>query len=135
MSEFESYIGIPFVELGRDRKGLDCLGLLLLIFSEKLGINFDDYRKVEYEYDWDKKGYNPILENIDNNWEQINNKKYKKYDVHIFYDNHLIPRHLGINIGNGKFIHVYENSKVRIDRLSFFSKRLYATLRFKKLEN
>lgn len=33
----EGYVGIPFVERGRDRAGLDCWGLAMLVLAERFG--------------------------------------------------------------------------------------------------
>ena len=41
---FEDYVGIPFVDLGRDRSGIDCYGLIRLLYSERLSVEMPDYQ-------------------------------------------------------------------------------------------
>lgn len=39
----ERFVGIPFADLGRDRSGCDCYGLVRLVYREELGISLPDY--------------------------------------------------------------------------------------------
>jgi cell wall-associated NlpC family hydrolase len=38
------YVGVPYVENGRDRDGWDCWGLVLAVYRDRLGLDLPDWR-------------------------------------------------------------------------------------------
>ena len=43
MHDLSQYVGLPYVERGRDRSGVDCWGLPVLAYRELLGIELPHY--------------------------------------------------------------------------------------------
>lgn len=43
MNWSDRFIGIPYVDFGRDRAGCDCWGLACVIYAEELGITLPEY--------------------------------------------------------------------------------------------
>lgn len=46
MNWWAKYVGIPFLDRGRDMAGLDCWGLVCLIYAQELDIELPDYGEV-----------------------------------------------------------------------------------------
>ena len=40
---FSDFVGIPHVDLGRDRAGVDCYGLLRLVYAEMLSVDLPSF--------------------------------------------------------------------------------------------
>ena len=57
------FLGIPYRHGGRDRKGLDCLGLVHLFYRE-LGIKVPDNDGQPYANDWYKKDPERLLRGL-----------------------------------------------------------------------
>jgi len=127
---FDKYINIPFVDGGRDFTGLDCYGLVCLMFKEERKVELPDFLELNYEPDWAKHGKNHILENIDENWMKVNDGRYKRFDCHIFFDEEGIASHVGIEIGDGKFLHVLDGREVQIGKMDIWKHRYYGTMRW-----
>jgi len=109
------YIGIPFKEHGRDMKGVDCFGLILLIYKE-LGYNIDDY---QYKPGWFKGSYNFFLENYHKYAERIpENEIIMPGNAILFSVFDKSPTHIGVYLGNGKFIHCLRKVGVVISKLN-----------------
>ncbi|MDR1950109.1 MAG: C40 family peptidase, partial [Spirochaetaceae bacterium] len=83
----ERYQGIPYRYGGRDRKGLDCSGLIYLSFRDALGVSV------------------PMTSEKLYNWvEKIPSDAVQMGDL-IFFKTSDTVSHVGIYMGDGKFIH------------------------------
>jgi cell wall-associated NlpC family hydrolase len=101
--EFTKYIGVPYKHAGRDTKGLDCWGLIILIYKELL--NFELLDIWDYEKHWSKTKSNLFLDNYNKHFKQT--EKPKKFDL-IFFHSKVDKEqviHAGVYIGKGDFIH------------------------------
>jgi len=129
---FSKYIGLPYKHLGRDFDGVDCFGLLRLIYKEELDIVLPDYTDLKYSKDWYKKE-DHIVENFQK-YFYIIDRSEKVFDCIIFYLNSgFIANHCGVYISDDKFIHIYEDETSMISRLSeFWIAKVYKHIRYKE---
>jgi len=135
MRDFSKYINIPYKHLGRSFSGCDCYGIIVLIFKEELGIKLNDYTELQYDKDWHEQGKNHIIENITSDWIKID-KPYKIFDCILFFGRHgsCIANHIGLYIGEDKFIHissVYSSMVSRLD--SYWEPKIYSVMRYRNL--
>jgi cell wall-associated NlpC family hydrolase len=98
------YIGIPFVEHGRTADGLDCWGLVRLVYAEQLAIDLPSYDF--YENTLDKSYISGTLKDADNKpfCVSVENGQEVAFDVIVF---RLmgVPMHVAIVIGDGLMLH------------------------------
>ena len=116
--KYEDLIGVPFIDGGRDKSGMDCWGLAREMFRRQ-GIDIPDYHVsavsavsvasqmgVDVEY-WQKLAQ-PVLGCL----------------VLIRLSPDVWANHVGIYIGDGKFIHAYSATGVSIGRLRRWRSRI-----------
>lgn len=96
----KKYLGIPFLHRGRTIKGLDCYGLIILIYKD---LGFKIYDIGEYDLDWGIKGGNLFVENYHKQWEQV--EVPKLFDIVLFANNKNLVVHGGIMLDNNRFLH------------------------------
>ena len=119
MINYTDLIGVSFANRGRDiSKGVDCYGLVIEVFR-RYGKALPEYFA---DYDDIKKVNELITEKtkIVSHWKRVTN------------DNLPVPcllaisfgvpkgvvNHTGVYIGDGKFIHIRENTGVCVDRVN-----------------
>lgn len=79
MAWYTKYVGIPFVEKGRDENGCDCWGLVRLIYKNELGIDLPDYLDC-YETTNDREKLSSVIkEQTEKNW--VSDQEHKEFDV------------------------------------------------------
>ena len=98
------YVGIPYKDQGREMEGLDCWGLVRLIYKQELGIDLPSYCD-GYQSAEEVHGASRMVVEEKARWSQIPDGEEEPGDVVVMKISGL-PMHVGVIIGYGKMIHV-----------------------------
>ena len=134
MSNLSKFIGLTYKRKGRSFDGVDCYGLVVLIYKDMLNVDLPEFNELYYKKEewYDQKGKH-IVSNIGSKLLRVE-PPYEMYDGLIFYRNmgSIIADHIGVYIGDNKFIHIEEEKTSEICMLdgTSFGDRIYAALRF-----
>lgn len=97
----KKYLGTPYRHRGRDMTGLDCWGLIKLIFQD-IGIRLWDIEE-EYTPDWSWTGKDHFIENYWREWTPV--QKPVIFDGLLFKIGSEHANHAGVSLGENNFIH------------------------------
>jgi len=109
----KEWLGTPFKHMGRDKSGIDCLGLVLTFLR--------DVKKIDFKRDWK---YDPLLPY---NRYVLVNEFYKYVEpcekeagciALISLTKNLPPTHLGIVIDENRCLHVMRGTGVVVSKLT-----------------
>jgi cell wall-associated NlpC family hydrolase len=135
---FKEYIGIPFVHQGRDKYGVDCYGLVHMIYREKRGIVLPDVEGYDYRAQvgcgyfeaWKGVAQADFIEYEGTpdglihhqNWDRIEPPNFEVFDILLFriYPQIKAPTHIGVYYEDGKFIHCTETMPVSLGKVKDF---------------
>ena len=136
---FSKYVNLPFKNLGRDFNGVDCYGLVYLIYKEELEIIIPDFTELCYSQEWYRKQDESIITaHIDKRWISVD-PPFKRFDGVIFYKhpNSMMANHVGLMIDSSKFIHVREDDVSMVSELNqnYWKSRLYGGMRYNGINN
>jgi cell wall-associated NlpC family hydrolase len=125
----DKYLGIPYVHLGRTMAGLDCYGLIILVYKD---LGFDLIDIVDYEKKWAAKGNDLIIENYQKQWVRV--EEPKLFDTVVFRGMKGIAQHAGIFLGNDKFLHCVDGPGVVVGNLNvnLYNQRIEGYFRIKQ---
>ena len=129
--DIRKYIGIPFKDGGRDFDGLDCWGLVRLVWKEERGIEMPDMGD-EYSSAFERGDVGPLFEKYTaQDWNRdVTKLKRKPLDVLAFTFGGL-ELHAGLWIAPGEMLHVMRGMATAIERYdqAKWAKRLHRILR------
>lgn len=110
---FEKYIGIPYVEKGRDASGVDCWGLVRLIYKNEYNISLPNFSS-EYTIDDDAR-IGELFSQYKEGWEQLS---YPEPGTVVLFRMYGIDSHIGVIVSPTHFIHVREGRDSVIESLA-----------------
>jgi len=132
--DFGRFVGIPFKNRGRDFSGVDCYGLVCLVYKEILGIDLPSFEELAYEKRWFLRGKNIIVDNVYEGWYEIL-PPYKIFDGILFYlRSKNIVNHIGLYIGRNRILHISFDSSSIIETLDKYEDDIYLAMRYSKTE-
>lgn len=110
---YDSYIGLPYKENGRDKSGVDCWGLARIFYDEQLGIKLPSYADL-YDGSYDPKAV-ATINYFKDSWSKVSTPQLG--DLCLF---NILgePIHVGVYIGGDKFLHSRDGKDSVIERLN-----------------
>ena len=109
---WNKYIGLPYQDKGRDANGIDCWGLVRLVYKEEFNVELPSFTD-EYVSET-RDSIQELISIQKESWEKTDTPEAG--DVIVFRILGL-DSHVGIYIGNNKFLHALENHSSVIESL------------------
>lgn len=111
-------IGIPYRHNGRDRGGLDCLGLVWYVYTQ-MGIPFPSGDGLKVDENWYKSDPNRYLRGLLDVGANAT-EPLKSLDLVYFRIINNAVTHSGVLITDDRFLHVLEGRTVQLTKLRGF---------------
>lgn len=132
---FSKYIGIPFKDKGRTHEGLDCWGLLCLIFKEQFNIEIPTFLD-EYPTATNFVEVGKLIEDNINIWIKIEQDTRRVGDA-VLLRLFGYPVHVGVLVDRQRMIHVFRGTDTCLQRIygMIWKKRICGIYRHPNLVN
>jgi len=121
------YLGVPYKLGGRDLKGLDCWGFIVMVFKD-FGYDILDL-DVSVDNSWTFKNNNEYIKQYWKKWEQVKEPKFG--DGMLLSIKGGMINHAGIYLSSGRFMHCVETGVI-VSRVSRWKDNLCGYYRLKK---
>lgn len=113
--KFDQYVGLPYLCDGQDKNGLDCWGLVRLIYKEQLDIELPELTGIHINESLEVlRMVSAAMVSESRKWKEVTEPDI--YDV-VLMRRGVLPCHAGVYIGDGKLIHILEGTEVTIERI------------------
>ncbi len=123
------YVGLPFAEFGAARDGINCWGLVVLVYADELGIVLPTYR--ESYVSLEERAVIAALvdgERADPVWRPVTSAR--SFDV-VTFRRGTLETHVGIVVSPGLMLHVTADDQAKLEHYTGgqWSHRLTGTYR------
>ena len=124
------YIGIPFLDKGRDINGIDCWGLARLVYKQEYKIDLPNF-STDYEAD-DTERMRDLLAQYKEGWEKID---APTEGCIVLFNILGVESHIGIAVSNTHFLHARDRYDSAIESFESVAWRNRITGFYKYSEN
>ena len=111
---YNDYVGIPFLDKGREKTGADCWGLVRLIYDEQFNVKLPSFADADYDYADDSRIEDLFAQNREG-WEVTTEPKPGSLVLFRILGREA---HVGVYIGDDRFIHSRDKFSSAIENLS-----------------
>lgn len=111
---FGRYVGIPYLDRGRGFCGLDCYGLLCLVYRELRGLDLPSFDQ-HYVSAADRREIADLIADHLAAWREIPAGEEKPFDGVLMRELQF-ARHIGVVVQPGQLLHVERGETSRIER-------------------
>lgn len=125
------YVGVPFLDHGRDPQGWDCYGVVHYVLRTHFGIEIPSYAEA-YHTTTDRDEIAALLrDEIRTPWRPVNLAEARPGDALVFRIEGAVG-HVALLIAPGRFLHVDRQIATVIDRLDHprWTRRLCGVYRY-----
>lgn len=104
------YVGLPFVEGGRDRSGVDCWGLVRLVYAEAYGIELPSYKGIAVRNDDARASLQALaeIERASADWQRVEPGLECEGDV-LLLPIAGRPMHVAVALDRARMLHACPN--------------------------
>ena len=107
------YIGIPYEPMGRTRDGLDCWGLLRLVYREQFAIDVPSYTEDYASPEEHEEVGRLIRSETTRSWKRVD---YPGLGDGCLFDVYGEPAHVGVVVWPGIMLHIRRGTGSCVER-------------------
>lgn len=101
---FDAFVGLPWRDKGRERDGLDCYGLVALVYAEQAGIVLPSYAE-DYATSEDREAVCDLIEGRAEPWREVAERDVRPLDL-VLLRHAGVERHIGLVVRRGYVLHI-----------------------------
>lgn len=127
---YNKYIGLPYKDGGRDTEGLDCWGLVRLVYKDKYEIDLPSFTN-SYTTTNDREHLHELIARHKEYWELTTEPEEGSVVLMRVLGTNT---HVGIYLGNSKFLHIRENTQAVVESIdsSTWKHRIIGYFKYKE---
>ncbi|SCB18558.1 C40 family peptidase [Rhizobium lusitanum] len=107
------FVGVPYVEFGRGRRGVDCWGLAKLVYAETLGIELPSYIE-RYTSQEERRELDALISSAAGSETWASTVHAATFDIVVFRRGDM-EAHVGIVVSPGLMLHTSADDHSRVE--------------------